>query len=273
VVRVDRYDDSVLFQPSEVNLWTLGLLASGASNSTEDIWNRWAAYRYPSLSADARATLIRVLKPTADVIAEMLSVGPFTYGDTRRYPPLPDEEAFTQNWQNWQWDKSYVPAFQQAEHGDAQFIKDVTAQKAKAMETADQSLADLGKIKSDLPPIEWAILQTKLNTNKMQLELRTPMYLAALEYRAMRNADTQEEREAHRDAIRQELNELRNIVAPVYPPPVTVSYLGQIWHLGPPEGIDRNAILYWAYDTELLIDGKRYPLPKAVDRNVDPLHP
>ena len=59
VVRVDRYDDSVLFQPSEVNLWALGMLASGATDSEEEIWNKWAAYRYPTLNATQRGWLIR----------------------------------------------------------------------------------------------------------------------------------------------------------------------------------------------------------------------
>src|SRR4051794_31936926 len=43
-VRVDRDDFNVLYQPQEVNLWTLGFLAAGASNDLDDIWNKWATY-------------------------------------------------------------------------------------------------------------------------------------------------------------------------------------------------------------------------------------
>ena len=43
-------------------------------------------------------------------MAELVSVGPFTFGDTRRYPLLPEEDLLNQNWQNWQWDEAYVDA-------------------------------------------------------------------------------------------------------------------------------------------------------------------
>ncbi len=269
-VRVDRYDDSLLFQPSEVNLWTLGMLASGASNSTDDIWNRWASYRY---SPRAAAGVIRALKPTADVVAELLSVGPFTFGDTRRAPPLPDEELLTYNWQNWLWDKSYMPAHDQADRGDAEFIRQVEQQKAEAMKSAEQCLADLEKVKPELSSIEYAILHTKLSGNEAQLAVRTPMALADLEYRAANNAGTDAERETHLNAIRQHIAELRALLDPPMPLPTAVDYLGRTWYLGPPEGIDRNLLLFWAYDTELLVNGERAPLPKPVERVPDPLHP
>ncbi|HUO06854.1 MAG TPA: hypothetical protein VM008_00850 [Phycisphaerae bacterium] len=273
VVRVDRYDDEVLFQPSEVNLWALGMLASGAADSEEEIWDKWAAYRYPTLSGADRMTLIGALKPTSDVVAELLSAGPFTFGDTRRYPPLPDEDAFNQNWQNWQWDASDVPAYEKAEHGDAGFIAEVTEAKGKAMGVAEQCLADLEKLRAALPPVEYAILRTKLMTNKVQLAIRAPMVLASLEWRAVQNAGSEEEKEGHLAAMRKHVEELCAVVGPGFAVPSYVDYLGRTWQVGSPEGVDRNAFMYWAWETERLADGKRYPRGRVYERKVDPLHP
>ncbi len=269
-VRVDRFDDSVLFQASEVNLWTLGMLASGASSNIDDIWNRWATYRYGTKAA---SDVIRALKPTADVVAELLSTGPFTFGDTRKLPPLPDEEILTQNWQNWQWNKDYLPAYKQAEAGDQEFIDAVEKQKASAMLLADQCLADLQAARPLMNPTDWEILHTQLLTNKIQLAWRTPVALAALEYRAAASASTLAARESHLAKIAQHVAELRRVVAPLYVRPVEVDYLGRRWQLGVPAEINRNVLLFWAYDTELLLNGKRSPMPKPVERTPDPLHP
>jgi hypothetical protein len=270
-VRVDRNDDSVLFQPNEVNLWALGLLASGASDNVADIWKRWATYRYGAAAAPG---VIRALMPTSEVMAELLSVGPFTFGDTRKLPPLPDEEFLTQNWQNWQWDSSYLAAYQQARTGDPAFIAQVTQQKAAAMKLADQCLVDLNAVKPLMTPLDWEILHTRLFANKMQLAYRTPMTLAALEYRAARYAQTDADEQAHLAAARRYVEELREVVSPQYPLPSMVEYLGREWLLGPgASGIDLNVLLYWCYDTERLLDHQRSPLPTPVDRTPDPLHP
>ncbi len=259
-VRVDRADDSVLFQPSEVNLWALGMLASGASKSVDDIWNRWATYRYGSQAAPV---IIRALKPTEEVVAEIVSIGPFTFGDTRRFPPLPDEEVFTQNWQNWQWDKDYLPAYHEAETGDAAFIQKVAQQKVGAMRIADACLKDLEAARPLLNRIDWEILYTKLLTNKTQLAFRSPMALAALDIAPQRMPPHGLRGEAHLDKIRQYIAEVRAIVSPRYPLPIEVDYAGRRWQLGVPAEVNRNILLFWAYDTELLIDGKRCAAPQA----------
>jgi hypothetical protein len=41
----------VLLETQEVNLWALGMLASGASKSAEDIWQRWAVHRFGEKAA------------------------------------------------------------------------------------------------------------------------------------------------------------------------------------------------------------------------------
>ena len=212
--------------------------------------------------------------PTADVMAELLSVGPFTFGDTRRLPPLPDEDFLTQNWQNWQWDPSYLPAYQQARTGDPAFIEQVTKQKAAAMKLADQCLAELDKVRPLMSQLDWEILYTRLYTNKMQLAYRTPMALAALEYLASRFAQTDADQQSHLDAARRHVDELHNVVAPQIPPPTAVDDHGRQWLLGPgAAGLDRNVLLYWCYDTHRLLNGERAPLPTPVDRTPDPLHP
>jgi hypothetical protein len=271
-VRVDRYDDSLLFQPSEVNLWALGLLASGASDNVQDVWNRWATYRYGAAAAPG---VVRALLPTGDVVAELLSVGPFTFGDTRKMPPLPDEPMLTQNWQNWQWDSRYLASYQQARTGDPAFIAQVAQQKSEAMTLADQCLADLEKVQPLLPPIEWEILHTRLWANKMQLAYRTPMVLACLEYQAARYADRFSERQTHLAAAKRYVEEVRAIVSPRLPLPTEVTYLGRDWLLGPgAAGLDRNVLLYWCRESERLFDDRREPLPPpSPDRDPDPLHP
>ena len=50
---VDRDDYNVLFQPQEVNLWALGMLASGAADNADDIWKSWATHRYGDKAAGA----------------------------------------------------------------------------------------------------------------------------------------------------------------------------------------------------------------------------
>ncbi|MGN6370954.1 MAG: hypothetical protein ACTHN5_22085 [Phycisphaerae bacterium] len=272
VVRVDRFDDSVLFQPSEVNLWALGMLASGATDSEEEIWNKWAAYRYPTLNAAQRGALIGALKTTSEVVAEITSVGPFTFGDTRKYPPLPEEEVFTQNWQNWQWDSSYEGAYRKAERGDAGFMEEVRKEKARAAELADGSLKELEQVREGLPPAEYAILHTKLLTNKVQLAIRTPMVMAALEWRAAQNAESDEEKQGYLDQMKGEAEAVRGVVEPLVQRPAVMEYLGREWLVGAPEGVDRNAFMYWAWETERLAEGKRYPRGRYGSGR-DPLHP
>lgn len=254
-VRVDRDEASVLFQPSEANLWTLGLLASGATDNTEEIWRAWASYRYGAAAADG---VTRALKPTQEVVAELLSIGPFSFGDTRRFPPLVNEDAFRQNWQNWRWDRSYLTALRQAEAGDAKFIQQVAAQKAKAMALAQESLAALEDVRPRLTEIDYAILRTKLLTNQAQLAFRAPMALALLRYRALMHTRNAGQRAALRAAIARDLEQIRAVAAEA--PPVrelpTVEYLGRNWPLGAPEEVNRERLYYWAYQTEEILRGR-----------------
>jgi hypothetical protein len=255
-VRVDRDDFNVLFQPQEVNLWALGMLAAGATDSAEDIWTRWAGYRYGEKAAPG---VIRALKPTARIVAEMLSVGPFTYGDTRQFPALPDDDLFDKNWQNWRWNATYLPAYRKAQAGDADFTQEVAAQKEEALKLADQSLADLQLVKGELAPIEYQILYTKLLSNKVQLEFRAPMALAALHFRAMQSARADAEKNAAFGRYREDLAKVRAQADAVSrsPLPDEVDYLGRHWRLNAPLGVTREQLYRWNYDALEMLDDYR----------------
>jgi hypothetical protein len=257
-VRVDREDSSVLDEPNEVNLWTLGMLASGASNNLDDIWSAWATNRFGAAAAPG---VIRALKPSGDVVAEMLSIGPFEFGDTRKFPPLGDEDIYGMLNQNYWWNAAYRPLHEQAEWGDPAFTQDVASAKSAAMREAEQCLQNLEDVKPLLSPQDYAILHTKLLTNKVQLEFRTPMVMAVLHYRRMISTWDDAEREQMDRAIQEDLKQLRTAALPIYPKPIEIKYLDKTWQVGPPEDVDREAIFRWAHDMDLLRQGQ------------DPRHP
>ncbi|MFT3787298.1 MAG: hypothetical protein QM770_14210 [Tepidisphaeraceae bacterium] len=146
-VRVDRDDDSVLHEPSEVNLWTLGMLAAGATDNVDDVWNAWAANRF---GPDAAAGVVRALKPTGAVVSEMLSIGNFDFGDTRRFPPLGEDDFLGQLHQNWRWDDRFAEEHRKAEQGEPAYVEKIAADKARAIEQAKVCLMNLELVKDKL---------------------------------------------------------------------------------------------------------------------------
>ena len=266
-VRVDRDDSSVIFEPQEVNLWTLGLLSAGATDNTSDIWTAWANYRYGPRAAPA---VVAALKPTGDVVSEMLSVGPFTYGDTRQtfsaadprfFPALPYEDILSQNWQNWRWNEKYFPALVQASAGDPAFISQIRASQKTALEKADACLANLEKAKPDLPEREYAILHTRLLSNKIQLQFRTAATLAALDYRAMFSAQTGEQSAAAREQYLNDLAPVQTLAAALkaFPKPRNFDYLGKTWSVDAPLAITAPAVQEW------LNEARQLPGPDDAD--------
>jgi hypothetical protein len=253
-VRADRDDSNVLFEPNEVNLWTLALLAGGVTDKTEDIWRQWAEYRY---GKEAAPHVIKALQGTADVVAELLSVGPFTHGDTRRFPPLPDDDDFLlMNWQNWRWDRSLLSMYFKIMNGDAEVIAEVTRQKAAAERDAEKDLANLEAAKPHLKAVEYDILRTKLLTNKMQLAARGPMVLATLHQHAMEDKWSEDDRRPHAEAIKAAIEKVKAVAASLGEKPVEVDHLGKRWRLNVPENMDREAFYRWAYDANLILEGK-----------------
>ena len=182
-----------------------------------------------------------------------MSIGPFTLGDTRKFPPLADEDVFRDNWQNWWWDQSYIPKRDQAEAGDPAFVKEVTESKALARQQANLCLTDLDLVKDKLSAEDYAILKTKLLTNKSQLEFRTPMAMAILHYNRLVLADNDSEIAAMDNAMQADLAQLRALAKPVPRPQKEITYLGKTWKVGPPADIlPREDIFYWAYQMDLL---------------------
>ena len=257
----DRENGSLLFEPNEVNLWTLGMLAAGAADDTADIWKRWAAYRYGDQAAPA---VIAALKRTSEVVAEMLSVGPFTYGDTRgpllKGAPsytvaLPYDDIFSQNWQMWRWDESYVPTLTKVNDGDPVFIDELRKQKAAALEAANQCLANLAQARPLLPAKEYEILYTRLLTNKVQLEFRTQAALAALHVRQMRAATTQAQADNAFEMYKQDLDAVRVLAEALktYPQAATRDYLGKRWAVNRPLAISPEQLNDWLKSATLTL--------------------
>jgi hypothetical protein len=251
-VRVDREDVNVLQEPSEVNLWTLGMFADGATDNLEDVWNAWGTNRF---NAAAAPGVEKALRPTGDVIAEMFSIGDFTFGETRRFPQLGDEDVFGQLQQNWWWDKHYSAEHVQAETGDPAFIARVGKDKQRAIKLAQQCIDNLKEIKDQLTPEDYAILMTKLWTNQMQLAYRAPMAMAVLHYRRMVYAGYGWERNLMDAALQEDLNQVRQAADPIYPYPTWIFYLGKWWDVGVPSDVPRDWIFQWAGQMDQLSKG------------------
>jgi hypothetical protein len=251
-VRVDRDDDNVLEQPNEVNLWTLGMLADGATDNLDEIWNAWATNRFGPAAASG---VIAALKPTGDVVAEMLSIGPFMFGDTRAFPLLGDEDVFGQLHQNWWWDKSFEPIHEKAEVGEAEFTAKVAADKQTAAAEADQCLASLELVRNQLTPQDYAILRTRLLSNKIQLKFRAPMVMAVLHFRRLVSTDSDIERREMDRAMQEDLAQVRAAAAPIYPTAAKIDWLDRNWNVGVPDDVPREQIFSWAYGMDLLRQG------------------
>ena len=156
-VRADRFNMNILNEPQEVNLWTLGMLANGKTDSVDDAWTAWATARY---GKDAAAGVIHALKPTLKVITECLNIGSFSFGDTRGFPPTPDKDAFLKNWANFRWDKSYLLEYKLGLIGYPNYTSKIEKQKKDAQLLAQQCLDDLELAKDKLVPAEYEILKT-----------------------------------------------------------------------------------------------------------------
>jgi hypothetical protein len=201
------------------------------------------------------------------VVAEMLSIGPFTHGDTRRYPPLPDDDDFLlMNWQNWRWNDLYLPTYDKIAAGDAEFTAQTAQQKAAALKLADESLANLESARPHLPDIEYDILHTRLLTNKTQMAIRGPMVLATLQYLAMRRTWESDKREALSQAMLENIEKIRAVAATLDDEwPDGVEYRGKTWYLGEPENLGREQLYRWAYNADLCRLGKHYsPQPRRL---------
>jgi hypothetical protein len=169
---------------------------------------------------------------------------------------LGDQDIFASLNQNYWWDASYVPLHDKAEVGDPDFTRGVLVAKTSALKEADQCLQYLEDTKAMLSPQDYAILKTKLLTDKVQLQFRTPMVMAVLHYRRMISTDDDAERDEMDRAMQEDLRELRAVAMPIYEKPREIKYLDKTWEVGPPEDVNREAIYHWAHDMDLLRMGE-----------------
>ena len=261
VVRADRYHSGseVTDQPQEVNLWALGLWASGKTDSVDEVWDRWATQRF---GPRATAGIIRALKPTSQVLTECLNIGPFTFGDTRAAtPPNGDTDAFAGNWENWRWNKSYEPLYHRALAGDPQLIQETERQKTAALQSARQCLEELDRVEPLFAPQDYEILKSRLGNNLVQLEYRAPMMLAYLRYRRLLNTQDLGGKQRLASEIRQHLDQIRAVANREYGSLRQIDYRGRQWRVGAPDfvnsrgkpALDWGAVRAWADKMEALV--------------------
>ena len=131
-VRADRGHQSVLHQPSEVNLWALGLLASGRAATADDVWKTWAVQRY---GRQAGPAVIPALLHSTDVVQEALYIEPFYFFDPRLPLGLAGEKDPFQHFANpHYWSQEYMPLHDRLVMGDPAEIILVESHKRAALE-------------------------------------------------------------------------------------------------------------------------------------------
>lgn len=261
-VRVDRGHANVLHAPQEVNMWALGLFANADASTADQVWNAWATARYGRIAAPG---VIKALKPTLEVMREMVNIGSFSLGRPGPGPPAPDKDSLSTNWANFKWDRAYLPEYRAAQAGEPAYTSKVAAQKKNALVLAQRCLVDLEEVKSKLSPEDYEVLKSKLFTNKVQLEWRAPMMLAYLRYNRVRNTSDETEETALAKLIRADLAKMREVANRQYPPSRELDYLGKKWQVGAPGDFEPKRINEWADKMEALLKAKGLNLPINTD--------
>jgi hypothetical protein len=234
-VRVDRGHQSVLHQPSEVNLWALGLLGSGRAETVEDVWKTWAFPRYGS---EAGPAIIPALIHTTDVVQEALYIGPFYFFDPRLSLGAASEKDPFQHFANpHYWSREYMPLHDRLVMGDPAETIVVESHKRAALEMASNAVAALEQARPLLQSSDFAQLRQGLLANQTQLAWRAPMHLAYLRHRLLENTRDPIERRQLTIAIRNDLAAMRSAIKTADP---TVAS-------------DGNQALKWADEMEHLL--------------------
>jgi hypothetical protein len=234
-VRVDRGNQSVLHQPSEVNMWALGLLASGEVSTVDEVWKTWAIHRYGDKAGPA---IIPALIHSTDVVQETLYIDNFSFFDTRNPPGPADEIDAFQHLANPQlWSDKYRSLHDRLVMGDPAEIAQVESNKLVALEMASNSVVALERTRLLLEPSDYVQLQRGLLANQVQLEWRAPMHLAYLRHRLLVNTNNSLKREELTAAIRKDLEDMRSAVK----------------NADPTVASDGDQALKWADEMELLL--------------------
>jgi hypothetical protein len=226
-VRVDRGSSSVKDQPSEVNMWTLGQLATGTATTVDQVWKRWATQRY---GEQAGAAVIPALKQSTDVVQEILYCDRFSFFDSRSTPGSPgDADAFRHLSNPHLWAVEFKPLHQRLLAGDAQECARIQKDKAAAALLAQQALTALESAKPLLWAGDYQQLRRGLLTNQVQLAWRAPMQLSYLNYRRFLTTTDPAERKRLANTIRTHLDTMHAVLAQADPLAVTDSAKAEKW--------------------------------------------
>jgi hypothetical protein len=234
---VDRGRQSVLHQPSEVNLWALGLLASGQVRTVDEIWNTWAVRRYGSAAGPA---VIPALIHSTDVVQEALYIDRFSFFDPRLpLGPAGEKDPFQHNANPQYWSQECKPRHDRLVAGDPAEIIRVESDKLAASHMADDAIAALEQARPLLKSSDYAQLRRGLLANQVQLLWRSEMHRAYLRHRLLENTREPIKRKQLIRFIRNDLVAMRLAVK----------------NADPTVASDGDQALKWANEMELLLQG------------------
>jgi hypothetical protein len=221
--RVDRFDHEILGKVQEMNLWTLGMLSSGKTDSLDTIWK---AYITETFGAVAVSGMSDVLQPTEQVLAEALCVGPFTFGNTRNAtPPVAmdssdeiGDNAFSNLWSNWVWDRSYYPMYLKIRDANRVTVENEEQANLLAIKQAEKCLKDLTSLKEKLPAKTYSSLQKHLKINLYFIRTMHHVQMAYLRLKQLEQtadqrlqSDIQNKVDRHIASLRQLEQETRSL--------------------------------------------------------------
>ena len=281
-VRADRawepwreHQTTVLDQAQEANLWTLGYLAAGRSDSLDEIWREFTRYQF---GESAAAAMEEALRPTGEVVAEALYVESEPFGEQKydyvhpfallkRDPTAvayPDDEdricrnPFHQAWSVFRWDESYRPRYQQIRCGHPDVIKRKETSYAEAEQSAVASLARIDKAKDDLSEEAFRYFNFRLEENLWNLRFMGEMQLAWLKLSSVlyEQAGTDADR-MRREAL-EHLKKAEDLAEQAKTESITAVWRGRVYHCRRGQYIDTDDMLnrfneYWR---DVLLSGE-----------------
>ena len=209
-VRVDRSNQSVRQHPSEINMWALGLLATGRATTPDQIWKTWATNRYGSAAGLA---LIPALIQTTEVVQEALYIDSFSFYDPRkRLGPAGEADPFQHPANPQFWSDKYRLLHDRLVKGDPAMMVQVESNKLAAIRMASNAVILLEGIRPLLKPADYAQLRNGLLNNQVQIAWRAPMHFAYLRHRLLVNTSDTVKRAELTAAIRKDLEAMRSAV-------------------------------------------------------------
>ncbi|MFP4434021.1 MAG: hypothetical protein ACLFTN_06110 [Phycisphaerae bacterium] len=243
-VRVDRgwkpweHQATVLNQAQEVNLWLLGLFATGETDSEDEVWRRFTAEHF----ADATGEMEQALRPTGRVVEEASYVGREAFGLLRlpvsvretfeggpswkrgelrkglRRPPTAEayEDSDDAMYRNpffgyssvHRWNPQAAKAYRAQRRGEPDAIEANERSLAEAAETAENCLAALDAASPKLHAAVVHHYRWQLEENAHYLHVMGQMQLAWMKAERSLYCDDHAEREQRLEQVEVHLNEL-----------------------------------------------------------------